>query len=149
MKEFWTLWSLLMTVSETVIVETIPYSNIGLTRCKSIKWLWGLIGPHFLLTNILEDVRSWMSIFPNYHCYFVLTSLAILSFGDKLFGYDYYFQCSLKIARIEILKRYPFNSLYWKRGQRVLKMRRWKLQMGYITDEQHGEMEKRSNWKEH
>ena len=34
MKEFWTLCILLvMTVSETVMVETIPYSNIGLTHC--------------------------------------------------------------------------------------------------------------------
>ena len=33
MKEFWTLSILLMTDSETVIVETIPYSNIGLTHC--------------------------------------------------------------------------------------------------------------------
>ena len=31
MKEFWTLCILVMTVSETVMVETIPYSNIGLT----------------------------------------------------------------------------------------------------------------------
>ena len=30
-KEFWTLCILVMTVSETVIVETITYSNIGLT----------------------------------------------------------------------------------------------------------------------
>ena len=27
MKEFWTLCILVMTVSDTVIVETIPYSN--------------------------------------------------------------------------------------------------------------------------
>ena len=33
MKEFWTLCILVMTVSETVMVETIPYSNIGLTHC--------------------------------------------------------------------------------------------------------------------
>ena len=33
MKEFWTLCILVMTVSETVRVETIPYSNIGLTHC--------------------------------------------------------------------------------------------------------------------
>ena len=33
MKEFWTLCILVMTVSETVTVETIPYSNIGLTHC--------------------------------------------------------------------------------------------------------------------
>ena len=32
-KEFWTLCILLMTDSETVIVKTIPYSNIGLTHC--------------------------------------------------------------------------------------------------------------------
>ena len=32
-KEFWTLCILLMTDSETVMVETIPYSNIGLTHC--------------------------------------------------------------------------------------------------------------------
>ena len=33
MKEFWTLSILVMTVSETVMVETIPNSNIGLTHC--------------------------------------------------------------------------------------------------------------------
>ena len=33
MKEFWTLCILVMTVSETVMVETVPYSNIGLTHC--------------------------------------------------------------------------------------------------------------------
>ena len=33
MKEFWTLFIFVMTVSETVMVETIPYSNIGLTHC--------------------------------------------------------------------------------------------------------------------
>ena len=33
MKEFWTLCILAMTVSETVMVETIPYSNIGLRHC--------------------------------------------------------------------------------------------------------------------
>ena len=33
MKEFWTLCILVMTVSETVMVERIPYSNIGLTHC--------------------------------------------------------------------------------------------------------------------
>ena len=32
MKEFWTLCILLMTDSETVMVETIPYSNIGITH---------------------------------------------------------------------------------------------------------------------
>ena len=31
MTEFWTLCILVMTVSETVMVETIPHSNIGLT----------------------------------------------------------------------------------------------------------------------
>ena len=33
LKEFWTLRILVMTVSETVMVEPIPYSNIGLTHC--------------------------------------------------------------------------------------------------------------------
>ena len=33
MKEFWTLCIFVMTVSETIMVETIPYSNIGLIRC--------------------------------------------------------------------------------------------------------------------
>ena len=33
MKEFWTLCIFVMTVSEIVMVETIPYSNIGLTHC--------------------------------------------------------------------------------------------------------------------
>ena len=33
MKEFWTLCIFVMTVYETVMVETIPYSNIGLTHC--------------------------------------------------------------------------------------------------------------------
>ena len=32
MKEFWTLCIFMMTVSETVMVETIPYSTIGLTH---------------------------------------------------------------------------------------------------------------------
>ena len=32
-KEFWTLCILLMTDSKTVMAETIPYSNIGLTHC--------------------------------------------------------------------------------------------------------------------
>ena len=33
LKEFWTFCIFVMTVSETVMVETIPYSNIGLTHC--------------------------------------------------------------------------------------------------------------------
>ena len=33
MKEFWTLCIFVMTVSETIMVETIPYSNIGLMHC--------------------------------------------------------------------------------------------------------------------
>ena len=33
MKKLWTLCILVMTVSETVMVETIAYSNIGLTHC--------------------------------------------------------------------------------------------------------------------
>ena len=32
-KEFWTLCILAMTVTETVMAEMIPYSNIGLTHC--------------------------------------------------------------------------------------------------------------------
>ena len=32
MKEFWTLCIFVMTVSETAMVETIPYSNNGLTH---------------------------------------------------------------------------------------------------------------------
>ena len=32
MKEFWTLCIFVMTVSETIMVETIPYSNIALIR---------------------------------------------------------------------------------------------------------------------
>ena len=32
MKEFWTLCIFVMTVMVTVMVETIPYSNIGLTH---------------------------------------------------------------------------------------------------------------------
>ena len=32
-KELWTLCILLMTDSETVMVETNPYSNIGLMHC--------------------------------------------------------------------------------------------------------------------
>ena len=39
MKEFWTLLILLMMDSETVMVETIPYSNIGVTHCRFVKWL--------------------------------------------------------------------------------------------------------------
>ena len=33
MKEFWTLCIFVMTVSETIMVETISYSNIGLIHC--------------------------------------------------------------------------------------------------------------------
>ena len=33
MKEFWTLCILVMTDSETVMVETMSYSNIGLKHC--------------------------------------------------------------------------------------------------------------------
>ena len=46
MKEFWTLCTFVMTVSETVKVETIPYSNIGLTHCRFAKWFQDL-GPTF------------------------------------------------------------------------------------------------------
>ena len=49
MKEFCTLCILVMTVSETVIVETIPYSNVGLTHYfKFVKWLWDLDPTFFL-----------------------------------------------------------------------------------------------------
>ena len=33
MKEFWTLCIFVMTVFKTVMVDAIPYSNIGLTHC--------------------------------------------------------------------------------------------------------------------
>ena len=33
MKEFWALCIFVMTISETVMLETIPNSNIGLTHC--------------------------------------------------------------------------------------------------------------------
>ena len=47
MKEFWTLCIFVMTVSETFMVETIAYSNIGLTHgCKFVKWFRDL-GPSF------------------------------------------------------------------------------------------------------
>ena len=39
MKEFWTLCIFVMTVSETGMAETIPYSNIGLTHHRFVKWL--------------------------------------------------------------------------------------------------------------
>ena len=46
MKEFWTLCVFYDgPVSETVMTETIPYSNIGLTvniACRFLKWLWDL-----------------------------------------------------------------------------------------------------------
>ena len=54
MKEFWTLCILVMTVSEAVMVETIPYSNIGLMHCLQICKMVEGLGPHFLLTNILK-----------------------------------------------------------------------------------------------
>ena len=44
----------LMMDSETVMVETIPYSNIGLTHCLQICKVVAGLGPHFLLTNILD-----------------------------------------------------------------------------------------------
>ena len=54
MKEFWTLCIFVMTVSETVMVETIHYSNISLTICLQICKIVAGLGPHFLLTNILK-----------------------------------------------------------------------------------------------
>ena len=42
-KEFWTLGILSLTVSEPVMVETIPHSNIGLSHCLWIcKMVVGL-----------------------------------------------------------------------------------------------------------
>ena len=55
MKDFWTLCIFVMTVSETVMVETIPYSNIGLTHCLQICKMVSGLGHHFLLTNILKQ----------------------------------------------------------------------------------------------
>ena len=79
MKEFWTLCILLMTDSETVVAETIPYSNIGLTHCLWIcKMVVGL-GPHFLLTNI-QLARSFNL------CYRHKDDLIV--FNNKKFG-DY------------------------------------------------------------
>ena len=54
MKEFWALCILLMTDSETVMIETIPYSNIGLTHCLQICKLVVGLEPYVLLTNILK-----------------------------------------------------------------------------------------------
>ena len=49
-----------MTDSETVMVETISYSNVGLTHCLWIcKMVVGL-RPHFLLTNILKRWNFWL-----------------------------------------------------------------------------------------
>ena len=62
-KEFWTLCILLMTDSETVMIETIPYSNIGLTHCLKIcKMVVGL-GPHFLLTKYPLTVKFFVAAF--------------------------------------------------------------------------------------
>ena len=58
MKESWTLCIFVMTVSETIMVETISYSNIGLTHCLStrfVKWFRDLGPTYFLLTSILDD----------------------------------------------------------------------------------------------
>ena len=46
--EFWTLRILLTTDSETVMIKTIPYSNIGLTHCLQICKIVVGLGPHFL-----------------------------------------------------------------------------------------------------
>ena len=54
MKEFWTLCIFVMTVSKTVMVETIPYSNIGLTHCRLVKWCRDL-GPTFCWPIFLSD----------------------------------------------------------------------------------------------
>ena len=45
MKEFLALCIFVMTVSETVMAETIPYSNIFYTLhivCRFVKWLQDL-----------------------------------------------------------------------------------------------------------
>ena len=47
MKEFCNFCSLVMTVSETVIVEITQYSNIGLTHCLYICKIVRGLGPHF------------------------------------------------------------------------------------------------------
>ena len=54
MKEFWTLCIFVMRVSETVMVKTIPYSNIGLTHCLWICKMVAGLGPYFSLTNSLK-----------------------------------------------------------------------------------------------
>ena len=48
-KVFWTLCILLMTDSETVMAETIPYSNIGLTDRLWICKMVARLGPHFFV----------------------------------------------------------------------------------------------------
>ena len=52
MKEFWTLCILVMTVSETVMVETIPYSNIGTYFGGQIKLV--NVVPKSIVLNIVE-----------------------------------------------------------------------------------------------
>ena len=53
--EFWTLCIFVMTVSETIMVETIPYSNIGLTHCLKICKVVSGLGPHFFRPIFLDD----------------------------------------------------------------------------------------------
>ena len=50
MKGFWALCIFVMAVSETIMVEAIPYSNIGLTHCLWICKVVSGLRPHFLLT---------------------------------------------------------------------------------------------------
>ena len=53
MKEFCNFCSLVMTVSETVIVEITLYSNISLTHCLQIFKIVCGLEPHFWSTNTL------------------------------------------------------------------------------------------------
>ena len=60
MKEFWTLCIFVMTVSETVTVETIPYSNYrSYTLFVDLQNGFGTWA-HFLLTNILKRWNFWL-----------------------------------------------------------------------------------------
>ena len=86
-----------------VVRELLILSRLHLNDLRTYDREWAF----FRIITVIMSYLAWWYC----HC-------------DKSFGYDYYFQCSLKIARVEIPKRYPSNSLYWKRGQRVLEMRR-------------------------
>ena len=53
---FWSRWILLMIVSDVVVVESEPYSKIGLTHCLWICNIVDGLGHHFVLTISL---RQW------------------------------------------------------------------------------------------